>query len=228
MRDLECFFGYPVLLLSLEVPECERALGRPRVALLELLGVVRVRPRVHVPDIVLLRVEGKLAKRRKLLRVCQHLHQPLVVRLVMLDFHQSRALTLTREDYFVQLHTCRLELQSQRLYLQTLFLDGGLIRADLSTLDMIDNMHLGKFTLAALDLLTQPFDFRFARSYIPLHRRQLIPRKLLHLLGGHLREMSLAGQMLQLCTQILTLILFLLNYSMHIVDFLIVTGQLLL
>jgi hypothetical protein len=146
----------------------------------------------------------------------------------MLDFHQSRALTLTRKNHFIQLHTRRLELQSQRFYLQTLFLDGGLIRADLSTLDMIDNMHLGKFTLASLHLLIQPFDFRFARSYIPLHFRQLIPRKLLHLLGGHLREMSLASQMLQLCAQILTLILFLLNYSMHIVDFLIVTGQLLL
>ena len=40
--------------------------------------------------------------------------------------------------------------------------------------------------------------------------------------------MGLAGQMLQLGPQILTLILFLLNYSMHIVDFLVVTGQLLL
>ena len=95
MCDLEGLFGYPVLLLALEVPEGERALGRPRVALLELLGVVRVRPRVHVPHVVLLRVQGKLAKRRKLPRVRQHLHQPLIVRRVMLNFHQSRALTLT-------------------------------------------------------------------------------------------------------------------------------------
>ena len=57
---------------------------------------------------------------------------------------------------------------------------------------------------------------------------QFVSSKILNLLGGHLREMSLACQVLQLSAQILTLVLPLLNLVLNLLDFLVMSGQLLL
>lgn len=157
MRCLESFLWDPVLVLLGEVLECVLLLGFDAgVTLPQLPGLVVIVARVHVPDAALGGVQGQLPEVRKLLRLRQHLNQPLIIRLVVLDLKEGGTFTFPGHNHFIQLSASLLELSPQLSYQSILPVHLLLLPLEFLHVDVIHDVHLLEFLLSAADLSGQP------------------------------------------------------------------------
>ena len=173
-----------------------------------LLGVVasafiggRGLVRVQVPDAYPTVSHGVLCQFAKvliLLSACQHLHQSLVIRFVMLDLKESSAFGLAIHDNLVQPHASLLQFPLE--IIDKLVLPGGVSFLSLVPISQVLLSHccLSKRDIFMCKVLINPAYLLFPPLYFPLKHVQpgfsLVRHALLH---AH-RVFSLAPSRLQL------------------------------
>lgn len=94
MGDLEGLLRDPVIIFTLKVLQSQCSLRYTCVALSKFFGIVDIRSRVHVSNVVFLSIQSKFAKSRELFCGREHRHQPFIVSLIVLDLKQRGPLAL--------------------------------------------------------------------------------------------------------------------------------------
>ena len=114
VSSLKSLLRDPILFLEGEILESVLIFRfHARMALAKLPRLVVVVPGVHKSDAALWSVESQLPEVRELLSLREHLNQPLIISLEVLDLQECRTLALSCHDDLIKAPACLFELPPQ-------------------------------------------------------------------------------------------------------------------